>query len=105
VSEKQVIIKDNKETDELTINEEAIEEEIQYEEPSTIVRPQRNKQIPRRLQDCQVTGDGEVGFDGELVHFAMLADTEPLDYKDALCDNKWKEAMIDELNSIEKNQT
>jgi len=35
----------------------------------------------------------------------MLADTEPLDYKVALCDKKWKEAMIDELNSIENNQT
>jgi len=35
----------------------------------------------------------------------MLGDTEPLDYKVALCDKKWKEAMIDELKSIEKNQT
>jgi len=35
----------------------------------------------------------------------MLADTEPLDYIVALCDKAWKEAMIDELKSIEKNQT
>ena len=35
----------------------------------------------------------------------MLADTEPLDYKAALCDKKWKEVMIDELKSIDKNQT
>jgi len=51
------------------------------------------------------SGDDEVGSDGELVHFAMLADTEPLDYKAALCDKNWKEAMLDELNSIEKDQT
>jgi len=50
------------------------------------------------LQDCQVTG-----ADGELVHFPMLADIEPLDYKAALCDKNWKEAMLDELHSIEKN--
>ena len=42
MSEKQVIIEDNKETDEITINEEAIEEEISDEDPTTIVRPQRN---------------------------------------------------------------
>lgn len=35
----------------------------------------------------------------------MLADTKPLDYKAALCDKKWKEAIIDELKSIEKNKT
>jgi len=35
----------------------------------------------------------------------LLADIEPLDYKAALCDKKWKEAMIDELKSIEKKQT
>ena len=102
---KHVIIEDNKEPDELITNEEAIAEEVSDEELATITRPQRNKQIPRRLQDCQVTGDDEVGSDGELVHFAMLEDIEPLDYKAALCDKNWKEAMLDELNSIEKNQT
>jgi len=54
VSEKHVIIEDNKEFDELITNEEAIAEEVSDEEPATITRPQRNKQIPRRLQDCQV---------------------------------------------------
>jgi hypothetical protein len=105
VSEKQVVIEDNKESDELITNEKAIIEDVSDEEPTTIVRPQRNKQIPRRLQDCQVTGDDEVSSDDELVQFAMLADTEPLDYKAALCDENWKEAMLDEMNSIERNQT
>jgi vacuolar-type H+-ATPase catalytic subunit A/Vma1 len=35
----------------------------------------------------------------------MFADTEPIDYKAALSDENWKEAMLDELSSIEKNQT
>lgn len=105
VSEKQVIIEDNRESDELTINEVANEEEILDEESTTIARPQRNRQIPRSLEDCQVTGDEEVGSDGELVHFTMRADIEPLDYIAALCDKALKEAMIDELKSIEKSQT
>jgi len=49
VSKKQVIIEDNREFDELTINEVANEEEILDEEPTTI--PQRNRQIPRRSED------------------------------------------------------
>lgn len=78
VSEKQVIIEDNKDPDELVINKEAIIEEASDEEPTIIARPQRSKQIPKRLQDSQVTGDDEIDSDGELVHFAMLADTDPL---------------------------
>jgi len=46
-----------RESDELSINEEAIEEEILVEEPTTIARPQRNRRIPRRLEDSQVTGE------------------------------------------------
>lgn len=78
VYEKNVIIENKKESDELLTNEEVISEEVSYEEPTTIARPQRNKQMLRRLQDCQVTGDDEIGSDGELVHFAMLVDTKPL---------------------------
>jgi hypothetical protein len=100
VSEKQFIIEDNRESDELTINEVANEEEILDEEPTTIARPQRNRQIPRRSEDCQVIGDDELGSDGELVHFTMLAVTEPLYYIIALCDKAWKEVMIDELKFI-----
>jgi len=60
VFEKHVIIEDYKESDELITNEEAIVEELSDQETATITRPQRNKQIPRRLQDCQITGDDDV---------------------------------------------
>ena len=52
VFEKQVVIENNKESDKLTINEEAIEEEILEEEPTTTTIPQRNRQIRSRLEDC-----------------------------------------------------
>jgi hypothetical protein len=43
--------------------------------------------------------------EGEIVHYAMLADTEPLDTKVALKSKVCMKAMIDELKSIEKNKT
>jgi hypothetical protein len=68
-------------------------------------RPQRNTQLPRRLVDCEIVSDNAVDNEGEIVHYAMLADTEPLDTKAALKSKVWMEAMIDELKSIEKNKT
>jgi hypothetical protein len=67
--------------------------------------PLRNRQMPSRLADCELLTDSAVNNDGELLHFALLADAEPVNVKDALQSSVWKAAMIDELNSIEKNQT
>jgi len=39
------------------------------------------------------------------VHFALLADAEPINYKAALNEKMWKNAMIEEFNSINRNNT
>ncbi|CAJ2627663.1 unnamed protein product [Trifolium pratense] len=70
-----------------------------------IARTQRTKRVPARLNDCEVTQDNAVNDEGDLIHFALLADSEPLNYRDALKSNVWKKAMEEELKSIEKNQT
>ncbi|GAU49921.1 hypothetical protein TSUD_180390 [Trifolium subterraneum] len=69
------------------------------------VRTHRTTQIPRRLADCDMVPDNVIDNEGNIVHYAMLADTEPLDVKSALKSKVWLEAMIDELKSIEKNKT
>ncbi|GAU38713.1 hypothetical protein TSUD_396410 [Trifolium subterraneum] len=43
--------------------------------------------------------------EGNIVHYAMLADIERLDVKISLKSKVWLEATIDELKSIEKNKT
>ncbi|PNX70746.1 hypothetical protein L195_g057702, partial [Trifolium pratense] len=68
-------------------------------------RPHRVTRIPRRLTDCEMVPDNAVDNEGDIVHYDMLADTEPLDVKSALKSKVWLEAMIDELKSIEKNKT
>ncbi|MCI32538.1 retrovirus-related pol polyprotein from transposon tnt 1-94, partial [Trifolium medium] len=55
--------------------------------------------------DYITANDDEVNEDSDIVHFALLAGAEPINYIDALNDNKWKQAMIEELTAIEKNQT
>jgi len=57
------------------------------------------------LTDCEVTSDNAVNDEGDFIHFALLADAEPVNYKEALKTDVWKRAMVEELRSIEKNQT
>ncbi|MCH80809.1 copia-type polyprotein [Trifolium medium] len=70
-----------------------------------IGRTQRTKRVPARLNDCEVIQDNAVNDEGDLIHFALLADSEPVNFKDALKSNVWRKAMEEELKSIEKNQT
>ncbi|MCI18242.1 copia-type polyprotein, partial [Trifolium medium] len=81
------------------------EDEIEQEEVEAPVRPQRTRQASNRLNDCEVIHDNAVNDEGELIHFALLADSEPIDFKEALKSDVWKRAMEEELKSIEKNQT
>ena len=38
-----------------------------------------------------------------IIHFALLADTESVDFKEVAREQTWKQAMIEKLQSIEKN--
>jgi len=39
------------------------------------------------------------------LHFALLTDAEPINYEETLSEGMWKNAMIEELNSINRNNT
>jgi len=53
---------------------------IADDQEETIVpaRPQRNRQAPVRLTDCEIKYDDAVNDEGDLIHFALLADVEPI---------------------------
>jgi hypothetical protein len=84
-----------------------VESNDEIEVPNVEVRTRstRVRSTPARLQDCELVNDNEVTAEGDLVHFALLAGSEPLNYIEALSNLKWKQAMIEELASIKKNQT
>ncbi|MCI08580.1 gag-pol polyprotein, partial [Trifolium medium] len=77
------------------------------EEPNVEVRAKstRVRHVPARLQECDLVNDNEVTEEGDLVHIALLADAEPINYEEALTSEAWKIAMKDELAVIERNDT
>jgi len=66
-------------------------------------RPRRQQRQPVHLQDCEVNLDDEVDDNGDLVHFAFFADSEPMRLADTIQHPKWQKAMNEELMAIEKN--
>ncbi|CAJ2647569.1 unnamed protein product [Trifolium pratense] len=68
-------------------------------------RSTRPRNLPPRLQDYELNQDNQVNDDGDLVHLAFMAESEPIDVDSALRSEKWRCAMKEELDSIESNHT
>jgi len=68
-------------------------------------RTQRMRFPSTRLVGHEVYGDGVITGTGDLVHQALMADTEPITWKEALKVREWRNAMKEELEAIEKNRT
>ncbi|GAU49301.1 hypothetical protein TSUD_367130 [Trifolium subterraneum] len=81
-------------------------EESKVAVPETDMRRStRTRVLPARLQECELNKDNEVTNDGDLVHLAFMAESEPIDVDNALKSEKWRCAMKEELDSIESNQS
>lgn len=68
-------------------------------------RPRRQTMLPSRYTDFEMFSDAGVDEEGDIVHLALLAGSEPVDVNEALAQPHWKGAMEEELRSIEKNKT
>ena len=66
-------------------------------------RPQRDRRMTIKYFDFDMRSDIEVTKEGELVHFALLGGVEPISYEEALQEHIWKNAMLEELIFIERN--
>lgn len=74
--------------------------------PSQTQRPQRARQMPARLADYEIFSLNSISMeDEELEHFALLADAEPINFTEAMKEKAWREAMKEEIKTIERNQT
>ena len=83
-----------------------VKREVQQEEVGGEASTnQRTRHMPARLQECVITSDDVVDEEGELVHYALYADVEPVNVAEALKDLKCMKAMDEELKSIEINNT
>lgn len=67
----------------------------EHEEVEATVRPQRIKQARSRLGDCVVISDNAVNDEGDIIHFALFANSKPLNFEEALKIGAWKKAMME----------
>ena len=88
-----------------TSGEEATGNSIGGASPAVAQRPQRVSKPSTRLSDFVVQTNDAIISEGELVHYALLADVEPIGYVEALKEEVWKKAMLEELAAIERNNT
>ncbi|XP_014522463.1 uncharacterized protein LOC106778967 [Vigna radiata var. radiata] len=58
-----------------------------------------------RFSDYEVYSDSAIDEEGSLIHIALMAEAEPVSVEDALRQPVWKNAIVEELNSIERNNT
>lgn len=89
----------------LILEEEPTKNEENTNINQAIRRSSRVRQQFFRLNDHEVFPDTAINEEGELLEEAMIAETEPIDFKQALSDPEWLAAMHDELEVIEKNKT
>lgn len=57
------------------------------------------------LQDCEFFPNNEVNDNGDLIHFALMAESKLVKMEEALSDPKWIYATKEEPESIDKNST
>lgn len=84
---------------------DSVEGEVAAAESSDVRRSQRSRQMPSRLLDYEGLPNSAVNSEGDLTHVALLIEAEPISYKEAMQDEKWINAMKEELSAIERNQT
>ena len=70
-----------------------------------LTRSQRERQVPQTLREYELYPDTTITTEGDFVHFALLAESEPMRHDEASQSSHWRAAMEEELRSIEKNQT
>jgi len=83
--------------------EVVIQPEVATPIATMMERPRRQQRQPVHLQDCEVNLDYDVDDNGDLVHFAFLADSKPVRLADVIQHPKWQKAMNEESMAIEKN--
>ena len=71
--------------------------EVNEEEAQPIGRVRSR---PAWMEDYEVTG-----LSNPITHFGFFTDCDPTTFEKAVNEEKWRKAMDDEINSIEKNDT
>ena len=87
------------------LEEQVTDGESEEQLPAIQRQRQRQRNLPARFNEFEMASDADISEEGELIHYALMADSEPLDLNEALKQSKWRLAMVDELKAIERNNT
>ena len=68
----------------------------------TVRRSTRISQLPSHLRDYELFQESLVNSEGELVHFELIAKFESVEFEKIVTNEKWLNAMKEEINSIER---
>lgn len=66
---------------------------------------QRSIPHTEKLKDYHMFPDDAISEDGELVHFSLMSEVEPVQFEEAMKEEVWIEAMKEELKAIKRNRT
>lgn len=66
-------------------------------------KPQRIRRRPTWIQDYEFSGINQI--DDPVSHFALFPHHDPVTFYDAIKETKWKKAMDEKIEAIEKNNT
>ncbi|GLU09096.1 hypothetical protein SLE2022_259720 [Rubroshorea leprosula] len=67
-------------------------------------RPQRVRKRPTWMLDYEVPGI-EQSDEEELTYFALFSDCDPVAFRDAVLESKWRKDMDEEIAAIERNNS
>lgn len=61
--------------------------------------------MPAHLRDYELFYDATITSEGNCFHCALITEVEPIEFDQAVKDERWWKAMQEEIDSIEKNRT
>lgn len=85
-----------------------VKRKVRHEEvggQASTSRPLRERKMLARLQECVITSNDFIYDEGELVHYAFYAGTEPVNVDEAFKDSEWMKVVNGEIKFIEVNHT
>jgi len=110
VFEKQILADVDDETEENQLEDESEQPAIIPEAPTVAEfdspassRPQRTRRRPAWMGDNEVPDLHEP--DDRDAYFVLFSGCDPLKFEEAVVDEKWQQAMKEEIDAIERNHT
>ncbi|KAL2498771.1 cysteine-rich RLK (RECEPTOR-like protein kinase) 8 [Abeliophyllum distichum] len=71
----------------------------------SLIREGRVQRPPRSMQDYVSGQDLSDEENVDMAHLALVSNSDPLTYKEAVKNSKWRQAMDAEIEAIVKNDT